>query len=123
MIANVLNYSAKEPHWQGVRRVFRGDGRHLCVAQVGPLPGVGNGTPMQPKTETSIDELVKGRSEKNNELLMRLREDEHADHLLQACWADAECGRMECPRKLQFEELLDYNFSPRFGVLQGWLAA
>ena len=59
MIANVLNYSAKEPHWQRVRRVFQGDGRHLCVAQVGPLPGVGNGTPMQPKMETSIDELVR----------------------------------------------------------------
>ena len=39
--------------------------------------------------------------------------------VLEACRADAACGRMTAPRELTLEDLVHANLSPRFGVEQG----
>ena len=93
---------------------------HVCVAlQVGELEYAGNGRPVVPKSTMSVQELDKECAAGNFKLLERLREDEHAALLLQACVDDAKKGRMTQPRELSFGDMASECFSARFGVEQG----
>ena len=87
--------------------------------QVDALPPGGDGVPGTTASPLSLPDLQKQMRGTNEKLLAKLRTDTHATSLLQACEADALLGRMTAPRKLQFEELDRYLFSPRFGVEKG----
>ena len=53
-------------------------------------------------------------------LLERLRQDDFAEDLWQACLKDFEAGRMTFPEPLQFDDLKSKHLSPRFGIEQGF---
>ena len=74
---------------------------------------------MKPEKRMSVDELRQRRQEQNLKLMGRLREDTHAEALLEACREDAERHRMSKPRFLGLADLYSESMSPRFAVEQG----
>ena len=91
------------------------------VCQVDVLTPGGNGVPVTPKQELTVEQLQLNRATSNTSVIERMRTDVYADELWQACIKDAKAGRMTQPVPLQFEHLADRHLSPRFGVAQGTL--
>ena len=82
----------------------------------------GIGKHLEYNATVSPEELESNREIKNKKLLKTLKEDTRlSPHLLAACKADADMGRMLEPRLVgsNFMNLSDKTLSPRFGVEQG----
>ena len=92
----------------------------ICVYQVGILPRTGNGTPLVPQLEVSMEKLTSGRVHNNARVLERLSADVNADALMKTCVEDAALGRMTEPQVLEGSGMLadSVHVSPRFGVAQ-----
>ena len=89
-------------------------GGDLCLS--------GNGTKLPPGSCARVDKLVSRRSKTNGSVISKLREDPFSASLHKSCCDDAALGRMDMPRPLKLQDMLDYTLSPRFGVEQGILA-
>ena len=100
---------------------LRSDALTVHCVKVDELELSGNGVPIAPERDLTLEELLAQRLESNTELLRRMREDPHAVDLMDACEKDAELGRMSQPRVLEMHELEEFTLSPRFGVEQGTL--
>ena len=61
----------------------------ICVYQVGILPRAGNGTPLVPQLEVSMEQLTSDRVSNNARVLERLSADVNADALMKTCLEDA----------------------------------
>ena len=81
--------------------------------------GVPTRTSKAEDVEARARALAEESAEANWRLLSRLREDEHAQVLMEACDNDARLGRMTPPKELSLDELGEHHLSPRFGVEQG----
>ena len=87
---------------------------------MGELLCVGNGVAeYDDEPEMCLDELLDGADDANVRILSRIREDDHASSLHDACIKDAALGRVSYPVRATPAMFRDMVVSPRFGVLQG----
>ena len=67
----------------------------------------------------SVDELCKGRAQKNKVLISKLREDMRSEELMRLTQEDVRLGRMRPLRGIHEVDLGEITVSPRFCVAQG----
>lgn len=114
--------SAAERDWFiQVLRCFRAGIRAPLYSfyQIENLPPAGNGVPCAEPASLSVEQLEEQSQARNCELIDRLREDVHSQHLFEACKSDWELGRMTEPAPLDLTAAAHETFSPRFAVEQG----
>ena len=88
---------------------------------VGPLERSGHYRAVCEDASLSVEELIEQRKARNTKLIESLKMDKHVDKLLAMTKEDAEKGRMSEPRPLTEADLVDYDLSPRFLIVQGAL--
>jgi len=86
---------------------------------IGPLTRAGNGEPLVPKSDCSIEQLVRQQDKCNAELIKKLRVDEFEEELLEQTCKDAALHRMSVPMPLSEAALGGISVCQRFGVAQG----